>query len=73
MKTFNELVIEGAAKTLNSSEETIRLEAANHPRIMLEDEEGLTIRETTQKLVNAIRQDREAESAFFAAHPELNP
>ncbi len=72
MKTFNELVIEGAAKMLNSSEESVRLDAANYPQIMLEGED-VTIREKTQELVNAIRQEREAESAFFASHPELNP
>jgi hypothetical protein len=70
---WKESVIALAAEMLSSSISTVNYEAANYPNHESFTNTNQSLQRAAQSLVLSIRQEREAESAFFASHPELNP
>lgn len=68
--TMREAVLTRATEMLNSS--FIEFEAAHFCESEYTNPD-LSVQQNAQILVNKIQIEREAERAFFKAHPELNP
>lgn len=73
MSNTKDLMIQGAAKILQSSEFTVRCDASNIPATFFDLSKYLNIDVASKALAAEIRSMRDAERDFFRSHPELNP